>query len=535
MSLYVVSLLSIAGINIMLAVSLNLITGFCGQISLGHGAFFGAGAYAAALCAVGGLGVPLALIAGLLVAGCLGLLVGFASVRLRDDFLAVTTIGMGFLLTGFVRKQHWLGAEMGISRIPATGLGATGNALMIAVFAVMTIAFSLYLGRSWMGFAFRAVGDDEEAARTLAIPAPAYKLAAFGIGTAIAGLAGGLYTYFTRFIVPDSFGFILSLTLLAMVVIGGTGSTWGAVAGAVVLTLLPEVFSVRQRLPAPDLRWPASPDHAFRALWPRGSCLHAGEGAAPRMSAILAIDTVSIRFGGVQALSQVSFSIERGEFAGLIGPNGAGKTTLLKIIAGVLRPDTGRILLGGEDLTTRPTAVRVRKGLAMTHQIVRPFRSMSVLDNVALAAGHRITAHPLSALFKKARRTQNDRAREILARTGLGGLEDRPAGTLPLGRLKRLELARALALDPTLVLLDEPLAGLNHREAAQQAETIAAVHASGTTVLLIEHNLAEVLRVCRRLLVLDGGRIIADGRPAAVMAEHAVREAYIGKSDDAAA
>jgi branched-chain amino acid transport system permease protein len=242
MSLYAYSLLSIVGINIMLAVSLNLITGFCGQVSLGHGAFFGAGAYAAALCAVAGMPVPVALLAGLLVAGLLGLIVGFASVRLREDFLAVTTIGVGFLLVGFVRKQSWLGAEMGISKIPASGLGPDGNAVMILLFSLATIAFSLYLKRSWMGFAFRAVADDEQAARTLAIPASTYKLVAFAIGTAIAGLAGGLYTYFTQFIVPDSFGFILSVTLMAMVVIGGTGSTWGVVVGTVILTLLPEAF-----------------------------------------------------------------------------------------------------------------------------------------------------------------------------------------------------------------------------------------------------------------------------------------------------
>jgi branched-chain amino acid transport system permease protein len=179
---------------------------------------------------------------GFVVAGVLGFIVGFASVRLREDFLAVTTIGISFLFVGFVRKQHWLGAEMGLSKIPPSGFGPDGNAIMILAFAAATIAFSLYLNRSWMGFAFRAVADDEQAARTIAIPASAYKLVAFAIGTAIAGLAGGLYAYFTQFIVPDSFGFILSVTIMAMVVIGGTGSTWGVVAAAIILTLLPEAF-----------------------------------------------------------------------------------------------------------------------------------------------------------------------------------------------------------------------------------------------------------------------------------------------------
>jgi branched-chain amino acid transport system permease protein len=241
-SAYAYSVLAFVGINVILAVSLNMIAGFCGQFSLGHAAFYGSGAYAAASLAVAGLPVPAALLAGIIVAGVLGLMVGFASLRLRDDFLAVTTIGVSFLFVGFVRKQHWLGAEMGISRIPPTGLGMKGNALVILTCALATIAGSLYVSRSWMGFALRAVGDDENTARTVGIPVSAYKLVAFTLGTAIAGLAGGLYAYFTQFIVPDSFGFVVSVTLMAMVVIGGIGSTLGVVAAAVILTVLPEAF-----------------------------------------------------------------------------------------------------------------------------------------------------------------------------------------------------------------------------------------------------------------------------------------------------
>ena len=242
MSAYVYSLLAIIGINVMLAVSLNMISGFCGQFSLGHAAFYGTGAYAAALLAAGGSTLPLALAAAVAVAALLGVVVGFASLRLRHDFLAVTTIGVSFLFVGFVRKQAWLGAEMGISRIPPSGLGNEGNALLIVGCALATIALSLYLRHSWMGFAFRAVGDDEDAARSAGISITAYKLAAFTLGTGIAGLAGGLYAYFTQFIVPDSFGFIVSVMLMAMVVIGGTGSTLGVVMAAAILTLLPEIF-----------------------------------------------------------------------------------------------------------------------------------------------------------------------------------------------------------------------------------------------------------------------------------------------------
>ena len=242
MSAYEISLLSVIGINVILAVSLNMITGFCGQISLGHAAFYGTGAYAAALTMVKTGSPALATIAAVVMAAALGLVVGFASLRVRSDFLAVTTIGINFLFTGFVRKQGWLGGEMGISGIPATGYGATGNLVLILVCAALTIVFSLYVNRSWMGFAFRAVGEDEGAATTLGIGAGQFKLAAFGIGTALAGLAGALYAFFTQFITVDAFDFIVSVMLLAMVVIGGIGSTWGVVVAAICLTLMPEAI-----------------------------------------------------------------------------------------------------------------------------------------------------------------------------------------------------------------------------------------------------------------------------------------------------
>ena len=242
MSAYEISVLSVIGLNVILAVSLNMISGFCGQISLGHGAFYGAGAYAAALTMIATRTFPLSLLCATTIGALVGVVVGCASLRVRSDFLAVTTIGVNFLFTGFVRKQSWLGGEMGISGIPASGLGSIGNMLMILAFAGATVALSLYIARSWMGFAFRAVSEDEDAAATLGINVGAYKLAAFGIGTALAGLAGGLYTFFTQFITADTFDFIFSVLLMAMVVIGGVGSTLGVVVGAVALTLLPELI-----------------------------------------------------------------------------------------------------------------------------------------------------------------------------------------------------------------------------------------------------------------------------------------------------
>ena len=246
------------------------------------------------------------------------------------------------------------------------------------------------------------------------------------------------------------------------------------------------------------------------------------------MSAVLELDDVAVRFGGVQALDGVKISIAEGEFVGLIGPNGAGKTTLIRIVAGTVKPDRGRIMLAGRDVTGTSTASRVRRGLALTHQIVRPLRGMTVLENVVLAAGYRRTANPLRALVNVERRAEIERAAAILARVGLGGTEGKLAGSLPLGQMKRLEVARALAVDPHVVLFDEPLAGLNQIEAARQAETIGEVHAQGVTVVLVEHNLEAVMRVSRRLIVLNDGRVIADGAPEIVIADTLVREAYVG-------
>ncbi len=246
------------------------------------------------------------------------------------------------------------------------------------------------------------------------------------------------------------------------------------------------------------------------------------------MSAALRLEDVAIRFGGVRAIDGVSFAIEEGDFVGLIGPNGAGKTTLIKIVAGLLHPDRGRVSISGIDVTSEATAVRVRRGLALTHQIVRPFREMTVLDNVALGAGYRHTSSPFRALMHLERKSEYERAAHILAQVGLAGTERKLAGALPLGQMKRLEVARALAVDPRVILLDEPLAGLNHTEASKQVETIAEVHASGITVVLVEHNLEEVMRICRRLVVLNNGRVIGDGEPRAVMADPVVHDAYVG-------
>jgi branched-chain amino acid transport system ATP-binding protein len=250
---------------------------------------------------------------------------------------------------------------------------------------------------------------------------------------------------------------------------------------------------------------------------------------------LLEVDGITVRFGGVSALDDVSFGVEQGELLGLIGPNGAGKTTMLKAITGVVTPERGRIRLAGHDLAGLAPHRRIRLGLALSQQLVRPFRSLSVIDNVALAAGRARTSNPWSALRRLDRRAERARALDLLRLVGIADVAAAGPGNLPLGYLKRLELARALALDPAVLLLDEPLAGLNQVEAARLADTISELNRRGPTVILIEHNLGEVLRICRRLVVLDNGRKLADGAPHAVMADRSVRAAYLGEGENAAA
>jgi len=253
------------------------------------------------------------------------------------------------------------------------------------------------------------------------------------------------------------------------------------------------------------------------------------------MTPLLEVREVSVRFDGVRALETVSFAIGEGELVGLIGPNGAGKTTCLRAITGALRPNGGRVLLDGRDLSGLPPHARVRLGLGLSQQLVRPFRSMTLAENVMLAAGLARTARPLLALLQNDRGPERARALELLRRVGIEDAAAARPATLPLGVLKRLEVARALALGPRLLLLDEPLAGLNSAEARALADTIAALNADGLTVVLIEHNLGEVLRSCRRLVVLDNGVKIAEGAPQDVMADRAVRAAYLGEDPDHAA
>ena len=234
---------------------------------------------------------------------------------------------------------------------------------------------------------------------------------------------------------------------------------------------------------------------------------------------------LSIAFGGVHAVQDVSLEIQPRELVGLIGPNGAGKTTLLRLLTGVLRPDSGRVLFEGSDITRMPIHRRAQLGFALTHQIVRPFRDMTLAENVTIAAR---SLTPWIAFTKVNIQQEKQKALTLLTRLGIADAADKPARSVPLGYLKRMQVARALALEPRLLLLDEPLAGLNYAEAARLADLIVELNGGGITIVLVEHNLGEVTRIARRLLVMHNGAILAQGEPRAVMARPDVRDAYLG-------
>lgn len=239
---YEISLLTTICIAVMFALSLNLITGFCGQISLGHAAFLGVGAYASAMLTKAGLPFLLTIPVSMFFAGLLGLLVGLASLRVRADFLAITTMGVGFIFIGLIRQQDWLGGELGLSGFPDSGFGKLGFMFLTFIMAAITAAISMYIKKSWMGRVFNGIAEDEDTMRVLGIDVPRYKLAAFAIGTALAGAAGALYASNLKFIGPDSFGFVESVTVLSMVVVGGIGSIFWVVVAAALMTALPAWF-----------------------------------------------------------------------------------------------------------------------------------------------------------------------------------------------------------------------------------------------------------------------------------------------------
>jgi branched-chain amino acid transport system permease protein len=553
-----------AAIFAIAAIGLSLLMGNVNQISLGQAGFFGIGAYAVAALTTSWnlapwLSWPLATLIGVTLATLVGLALGFIALRFRGHYLAMATLAFGLICVGIFHETKFLGGAIGIQDIPFPRFGA----LTISGYPAYWFAWILALGsalltlnllRGRSGRAFEAIRNDELAAEVLGVPTRRYKIFAFAYAGALAGLAGAIYAAFLGIVVPDAVSVALSVSFLLMVVLGGSGGVSGALIGAAFLGFLDisghqfentrEVVYgllvilvviaapggafglVRSRFRPAKL---APRPEAARAL----AALPLATITPPAAGAPLAVSHVTKRFGGLVAVNDVSFALTRGTLTSLIGPNGAGKTTLFNAISGIGTLTEGRVEIAGIDVTGWQPHRVAALGVGRTFQNARLFGEMTVLENVVAGAfrterttfGADLLALPSS---RRSEREATERARDTLARLGLEPIASTYAKDLAFGDRRRVELARATASDPWLLLVDEPAAGLNASERGALTADLLKLRDAGMTLLLIEHDMRLVMAISERVMVLKFGTMIADGNAATVRNDPGVVAAYLG-------
>lgn len=559
---YWVTLFNYIGISSLVAIGLVLLTGVGGMTSFGQAAFVGLGAYTTgALTIHFGMSPWLALPLALAVTGLGALLIGALTVRLSGHYLPLGTIAWGIALFYLFGNLNWLGAHDGLSGIPALRIGhhelIEGRQYFIVVWLAVVLAVvavqNLLGGRT--GRAVRALRRSTVAAEAFGVNVAGTKLKVFVFAALLAGLAGWLYAHFQRSVAPGPFGVNAGIEYLLMAVVGGAGRVYGAILGAVAITFLRD--QLQNILPAligapgnyeivvfgavlvfvlqaaPGGLWPIlfGPQRQGRPARRRPSAGLARRSVAERGAPLLDVQSVCKRYGGLVAVSDVGFDVKAGEIVGLIGPNGAGKSTTFNLICGAQTLNSGEIRFRDASIAGATPQQIAARGLGRTFQHADIVADMSVLENVALGAHLRGDAGLLRAVLRLDRAEEGrllDEAMRQLERVGLAQEAHKPAGSLALGQMRLVEVARALCLDPVLVLMDEPAAGLRFGEKKALAGLLRELRSDGVSVLLIEHDMDFVMSLADRLVVLDFGRKIAEGAPAAVRSDQRVRDAYLG-------
>ena len=550
------------GLAALVAMGLVLLTGVGGLTSFGQAAFCGFGAYTTALLSTSyGLSPWLALPLSLLVSGGAAVLLGLITVRLSGHYLPLGTIAWGLSLYYVFSKIALLGRNDGISSIPPLAIGdfqlldigRIYYAIWIAVFIAAILTLNLLDSRT--GRAIRALRRGHVAAEAFGISTARAKLFVFIYAAVLAGLSGWLYAHFQRAVNPTPFGVDAGIEYLFVAVVGGAGYVWGAVLGAAIVTVLkyvlqdalPALFQTHLQLETIvfGMLLVLLLQVAPAGVWPRlaawlPSKPRSRDGTATPLPqrdkrgdarTLLSVRNVVRRFGGLVAVNDVSFDVPAGQILALIGPNGAGKSTTFNMVTGVLQPSAGTIMFDGKRIDQLTPQAIARLGVARTFQHVKLVPDMSVEENVALGAflrGHSSALASMLRLDRADEATLRAEARMQLARVGLADAAHLLAASLPLGQQRLVEIARALANDPILLLLDEPAAGLRHREKAELAELLRKLRSEGVTVVLVEHDMGFVMDIAERIVVLDFGTKIAEGSAAEVRANPAVISAYLG-------